>query len=104
MIKDKEAKNLGTLCVLLVAGLLVSQQLLGKKKRKKKGKNRKGGKKKKEELNHLRPCELWLWLKEKPEISFLHITVGFLKPRLPAVNNKFNQKQLTHVSKIVQKI
>lgn len=103
MIKDKEAKNLGTLCILLVAGLLVSQQLLEKKKGKKKGKTERGGEKK-EELNHLRPCELWLWLKEKPEISFLHITVGFLKPRLPAVNNKFNQKQLTHVSKIVQKI
>lgn len=47
MIKDKEAKNLGTLCVLLVAGLLVSQQLLGKKKGKKKGKTERGGKKKK---------------------------------------------------------
>lgn len=46
MIKDKEAKNLGTLCVLLVAGLLVSQQLLGKKKGKKKGKTERGGKKK----------------------------------------------------------
>lgn len=91
----KEDKNPGVLYILLVPRLLFyQQQRIFWKIRKRK----------KEELNHLRLCKLGVWLKEKPEISFLPITVGLLKLRLSAVNNKFHQNQLTDISQVVQKI